>query len=89
MVCLKMFWIFEASFFSGIRRFIVLDLARVGARGGAGNADVIDRLRKTFPAADLIAGGGVRDWDDVRRLECAGANGVLVATALHEGTLPV
>ncbi len=79
--------LYEASFFSGIQRFIVLDLARVGTRGGTGNEEVIEKLRKTFPAADLIAGGGVRDWNDVKRAESAGANGVLVATALHEGTL--
>lgn len=79
--------LFEASFFSGVNRFIAIDLARIGARGGTGNEEIIERLRKTFPAADLIAGGGVRDRDDVKRLESAGATGVLVATALHEKTL--
>jgi phosphoribosylformimino-5-aminoimidazole carboxamide ribotide isomerase len=81
--------LFEAGFFSGIQRFIVLDLARVGSRGGISCANVIERLRKTFPAADLVAGGGIRDWADVERVESVGANGVLVATALHEGTLKV
>jgi phosphoribosylformimino-5-aminoimidazole carboxamide ribotide isomerase len=76
----------EAAFFSGIQRFIVLDLARVGSISGTACADVIERLRKAFPVADLIAGGGIRDWADVERVESVGANGVLVATALHEGT---
>jgi len=79
--------LFEAGFFSGIQRFIVLDLARVGSRGGIACANAIERLRKTFPTADLIAGGGIRDWADVERVESVGANGVLVAPALHEGTL--
>jgi phosphoribosylformimino-5-aminoimidazole carboxamide ribotide isomerase len=77
----------EAAFFSGIQRFIVLDLARVGSRSGIACADVIERLRKTFPVADLVAGGGIRDWADVERVESVGANGVVVATALHEGTI--
>jgi len=81
--------LFEAGFFSGIQRFIVLDLARIGSRGGTACADAIERLRKTFPLADLIAGGGIRDWSDVERVESVGANGVLVATALHEGTLKI
>jgi phosphoribosylformimino-5-aminoimidazole carboxamide ribotide isomerase len=77
----------EAAFFAGIQRFIVLDLARVGSRGGIACADTIERLRKTFPVADLIAGGGIRDWADVERVESVGANGVLVATSLHDGTI--
>jgi phosphoribosylformimino-5-aminoimidazole carboxamide ribotide isomerase len=79
--------LYEASFFSGINHFIALDLDRVGSRGGTGTVEVIERLRATFPTADLIAGGGIRDWADIERLESAGATGVLVATALHEGTL--
>jgi phosphoribosylformimino-5-aminoimidazole carboxamide ribotide isomerase len=79
--------LYEAAFFSGLHRFVVLDLARVGSREGTGVANVIERLRKTFPAADLVAGGGVRTWADVERVESVGANGVLVATALHDGTI--
>jgi uncharacterized protein related to proFAR isomerase len=32
------------------------------------------------------AGGGIRGWDDVRRLETAGVAGVLLASTLHDGT---
>jgi phosphoribosylformimino-5-aminoimidazole carboxamide ribotide isomerase len=80
--------LYDAAFFSGVTRFVVLDLSHVGMRKGGIDPTIIERLRKTFPAADLIAGGGVRNRDDMNRLESAGATGVLVATALHERTLP-
>jgi phosphoribosylformimino-5-aminoimidazole carboxamide ribotide isomerase len=35
----------------------------------------------------IYAGGGVRDGDDLRALEAAGATGALVATALHDGRI--
>ena len=45
------------------------------------------RLRDDVVNADPLTGGGIRDWDDVKRLEDAGADAVLVASALHDGTL--
>jgi phosphoribosylformimino-5-aminoimidazole carboxamide ribotide isomerase len=71
----------------GIRALIVLDLARVGTGTGAGTDDLLRTIRDEFPEIDLIAGGGVRTWDDVERLGDAGASGVLVASALHDGTI--
>jgi len=44
-------------------------------------------LRAALPGVDLIAGGGVRDQADLDRLAAAGANGALVATALHRGVI--
>jgi HisA/HisF family protein len=63
---------------------IVLDLARVGTGSGPDVA-LIAELHAAFPAVELLAGGGVRDADDLRALEAAGAAGALVATALHRG----
>lgn len=71
----------------GIRTLLVLDLARVGTGTGAGTEPLLRAIRDEFPDLDLIAGGGVRNWDDVDRLGEAGATGVLVASALHDGTL--
>lgn len=72
---------------SGARALIVLDLARVGTGTGTGTEPLLRAIRAEFPALDLIAGGGVRTWEDVERLGAAGATGVLVASALHDGTL--
>lgn len=76
----------------GIGTLIVLDLAKVGAGSGCGTEDILRALRGEFPrddwpAVELIAGGGVRGWDDVDRLGEAGADAVLVASALHDGRL--
>jgi phosphoribosylformimino-5-aminoimidazole carboxamide ribotide isomerase len=71
----------------GIRSLIVLDLRRVGMAEGVGTEPICRAIRDELPAVELITGGGVRNWDDVRRLEDAGADAVLVASALHDGTL--
>jgi phosphoribosylformimino-5-aminoimidazole carboxamide ribotide isomerase len=71
----------------GVRTLIVLDLARVGTGTGTGTEPLLRAIRNEFPNVDLIAGGGVRTWADVERLGGAGATGVLVASALHDGTL--
>jgi phosphoribosylformimino-5-aminoimidazole carboxamide ribotide isomerase len=71
----------------GVQSLIVLDLARVGTGSGAGTEPLLRAIRDEFPDVDLIAGGGVRNRDDVERLGEAGVNGVLVASALHDGVL--
>ncbi|HEX5619502.1 MAG TPA: HisA/HisF-related TIM barrel protein [Solirubrobacteraceae bacterium] len=67
-----------------LREVIVLDLARVGSGAGPDVA-LISAIHAAFPELELLAGGGVRDADDLRALEDAGAAGALVATALHRG----
>ena len=71
---------------AGLREAIVLDLARVGSGSGPDVA-LIGELRAAFPELELLAGGGVRDIEDLRALEAAGAGGALVATALHRGVI--
>ncbi len=68
----------------GIRRLTVLDLARVGERGGTGTEDLCRRLLDAEPDLQLVAGGGIRDDDDIDDLAAVGVSGVLVATAIHE-----
>ena len=72
----------------GYRTFLLLDLARVGMNAGPGTEPLCGELRRRYPDIELLVGGGVRNRDDMRRLEDAGADGVLVASALHDGTLP-
>jgi phosphoribosylformimino-5-aminoimidazole carboxamide ribotide isomerase len=70
----------------GLREAIVLDLARVGSGDGPDVA-LIAELHAALPNLELLAGGGVRDVEDLRALEAAGAAGALVATALHRGVI--
>ena len=71
---------------AGLREVIVLDLARVGSGMGP-DIRLIAELHAAFPGLALLAGGGVRDADDLRALADAGAAGALVATALHRGVI--
>ncbi|HEX6026073.1 MAG TPA: HisA/HisF-related TIM barrel protein [Solirubrobacter sp.] len=70
----------------GLREAIVLDLARVGSGAGI-DAELFAQLHERFDDVELLAGGGVRDADDLRALRDAGAAGALVATALHKGVI--
>jgi phosphoribosylformimino-5-aminoimidazole carboxamide ribotide isomerase len=71
---------------AGLREAIVLDLARVGSGAGI-DVGLIAELHAAFADLDLLAGGGVRDVEDLRALAAAGAAGALVATALHRGVI--
>jgi phosphoribosylformimino-5-aminoimidazole carboxamide ribotide isomerase len=71
---------------AGLREAIVLDLARVGSGAGPDVA-LIAEIHAAFPDLELLAGGGVRDVEDLRALAAAGAAGALVATALHSGVI--
>jgi phosphoribosylformimino-5-aminoimidazole carboxamide ribotide isomerase len=71
----------------GYRAFIILDLARVGLGKGSGTDELLRALRDEYPDVELIAGGGVKTRDDITRLGEAGADAVLVASAIHNGTL--
>lgn len=61
----------------------------MGSRGGPGTAKAVERLKAAIPEIGLVSGGGVRTHDDVKRLKDAGADAVLVASGLHDGTLEV
>ena len=71
---------------AGVGAVIVLDLARVGTGTGLDVA-LIARVREAIPGLMLLAGGGVRGYEDLVRLADAGCDGALVATALHDGRL--
>ncbi len=68
------------------RRLIVMTLARVGSNAGPD----LERLKTTIEWAKpraVYAAGGLRGKDDLQLLQEAGAAGVLVASALHDGRL--
>src|SRR5262245_32817983 len=71
----------------GVRRLLVLDLARVGVGAGVGTEALCARLAAAHPEVEVSAGGGVRGADDLRRLGACGVRAVLVASALHDGAI--
>lgn len=77
----------QHAFRAGVRRFIVLDLARVGMGQGTGTGELCRRLRGLDNSIEIVAGGGVRGVEDLGSLADAGCNAALVASALHDGRL--
>jgi len=73
----------------GVKRIIVLDLARVGVAQGCGTEELCRAIRSLSSDVELIAGGGVRHADDIAALAAAGCDGVLVASALHDGRVAI
>lgn len=70
-----------------IGSLIVLDLDRVGTKTGFDPhllADIASRSRHP-----VLLGGGVRGVDDLERLVSLGVSGALVATAVHDGSIPL
>jgi phosphoribosylformimino-5-aminoimidazole carboxamide ribotide isomerase len=77
----------EALIDAGAQRLIVLDLARVGESAGTGTDEFCRRLIRGHPNVAVLAGGGIRGVDDLRRLADIGVSGALVASALHDGRI--
>jgi phosphoribosylformimino-5-aminoimidazole carboxamide ribotide isomerase len=76
-----------AAVATGIRRLLILDVARVGTGNGPGSERLCAELSAAHPHLELAAGGGVSGVDDVHRLARSGARAVLVASALYDGRL--
>lgn len=77
----------ELSIQQGIQQMILLDLAQVGTGKGTGTEALCRTLRSHHPDLHLITGGGIRNRDDLIAQAELGANGVLVASALHDGRI--
>ncbi len=69
---------------TGGNRFILLTLDAVGTANGP-DVSLLENAKCEFPSATFIAGGGVKTAADLNALSGVGANGVLVATSLHNG----
>jgi len=68
----------------GVTAVILLALLQVGTGAGP-DLETLRAARAAFPRLRLIVGGGVRTPKDLHMLIEAGADGVLLATALHRG----
>ena len=77
----------SAAVSAGIERMILLDLAAVGIGGGPAHLDRCLAWKDRFEGLELITGGGVRNLDDLLSLRAAGVDGVLIASALHDGRI--
>ena len=48
----------QAAIECGVRRLLILDLARVGTGRGLGTSSLLDQIRQAHPTVQLIVGGG-------------------------------
>lgn len=72
---------------AGFDRLILLDLSSVGTDGGTPTLELCKQVLDQFADVRLITGGGIRGADDLQLAKDAGVDGVLVASALHDGRL--
>lgn len=70
----------------GVTRTVVVLLGRVGTRAGVPE-ERLRRLKEAGSGMELYIGGGVSSLEDVSLLERLGYSGVLLATALHDGSI--
>ncbi|MHA1231670.1 MAG: HisA/HisF-related TIM barrel protein [Candidatus Helarchaeota archaeon] len=69
----------------GINNFIILDLYRVGSKMGGISDSVYQILKNT--SSKIITGGGIKSIDDLIKIKNIGLDGILIATALHKGSI--
>jgi phosphoribosylformimino-5-aminoimidazole carboxamide ribotide isomerase len=81
------FAVAERAVDTGVTQLIVLDLAQVGTHAGIATLGLCRRLIQRFPNLRVHTGGGVRGPEDLATLESDGIAGVLIASALHDGSL--
>jgi phosphoribosylformimino-5-aminoimidazole carboxamide ribotide isomerase len=65
---------------------IIMTLSRVGTASGP-DLSLLRQFAEQAPEHRFHAAGGVRDPSDLERLSAAGVSGVLLSTALHQGTI--
>ena len=70
----------------GFREAIFLEMDKIGTGGGA-DSELLGRVTTAAPGMRFIVGGGITSCAELARLKRAGASGVLLATALHDGTI--
>ncbi len=71
----------------GISHLIVLDLASVGTNMGISTIQLCKSIKTTCPNLTLWTGGGIRNSQDIQNLDPTQLNGLLIASALHDGRI--
>lgn len=70
---------------AGARTLIVTDIEKDGKLSGT-NLDLYRRLVE-LEGPDIIASGGITDYDDIRKLRAIGVEGAIVGKALYDGRM--
>jgi len=70
-----------------IQDLIVLEMDKVGTKSGI-DFDLLARAVE-LSEHNIIVGGGVRSYEEIFKLEEIGVKGALVATAIHDRSIPL
>jgi phosphoribosylformimino-5-aminoimidazole carboxamide ribotide isomerase len=70
-----------------VRDIIILELSKVGTSVGIDGIFLKEIIRAS--SHNILVGGGIKDLNNIEVLKKIGAGGALVATALHDGKIPV
>lgn len=74
---------------AGIEEIIVLNLDRVGTSSGIDFRLLMEMKNQVTGNTRIILGGGLKNEADLETLEKLGLDGAIVATAIHNGSIPV
>ena len=72
---------------AGIEQIIVLDLAAVGTGTGIPTLSLCQQAKSCWPHLRIISGGGVHSRACILKAQAAELDGLLIASALHDGRL--
>lgn len=70
----------------GLNSIIVIELQKVGSQSGPFNQALLEIVEHTNDIP-VLAGGGVRNIDDLLELQKHGVSGALIGTAFHKGKI--
>lgn len=70
---------------AGLQEIIVLDVAMVGTGAGVRTLTLCQALKQCHSGLSVITGGGVHSAQCVQAARSAGVDGLLIASALHDG----
>ncbi len=70
-----------------INDLVILELSKVGTSSGI-NTEFLEQV-VDHSDHNILLGGGIRNTDDISHLKDIGLAGVLVATSVHNGALPL
>ena len=71
----------------GIKELILLDLFRVGQKIGGIPQQFLE-IQGSFKGS-IYVGGGIKDYKDIQNFKDHNFAGVLIATALYDGTINI
>ncbi|MBY8980384.1 MAG: hypothetical protein KGD72_08345 [Candidatus Lokiarchaeota archaeon] len=71
----------------GVVKIILLDLFKIGQKIGGISALYL-KIREVF-SGEILVGGGIKDIQDINEYRSNNFSGVLIGTALHDGSIKI